>query len=459
MHKDARPRRGLRAATAAAAAGTAALILTVAACGNNGGVGGPSNAGQATVAAGQIVTLNYWTWYPAQSTLQKSIDAFEKANPSIKINLREFTNTNYQTELPLALNGGQSLDIVGVQIAAMTNTVENNLRPVSQWEQYLPSGWQSKINSTMLTQTQDAASSKTLYELPMGSIGEAVLYSNQALLAKAGITTEPATGAELAADVKKIKAADPGVEPVTFSGEGWFQDDIFFTILNQINPHLSDEVYRGEVAWNSPPMIEALTDYQKLFSSGTLDTGVLSQVEADADDAFNSGKAAFLVEGSWNSSVLSASYRKANGIDLSNVGAGTFPVVIPGGSPAVRTYAEGGLAIPKDSKHVAQAAKFIQFMTLGQGESTWAPDLVLVPSLNGYTVPQSVLASAAARSGYAAIQKLISDDVSGRGVYTTNFTSDVLDPSLDNVARGQTTPQAEAATLQSAWASGRYPTS
>jgi raffinose/stachyose/melibiose transport system substrate-binding protein len=454
MRIEARARSGLTAA-----AGAAALILAAAACGNNGGVGGASNAGQANVAAGQTVTLNYWTWYPAQSTLQKSIDAFEAANPTIKINLREFTNTNYQTELPLALNGGQALDVVGVQISAMTNTVDKDLRPVSQWESYLPSGWQSKINSTMLAQTQDAASDKTLYELPMGSIGYPVMYSNQALLAKAGIAAEPATSTELAADVKKIKTAEPGIEPVTFSGEGWFQEDIFFGILNQINPHLSDEVYQGKVAWNSPQVIEALTDYQNLFSSGTLDTGVLSQVEADADDAFNSGKAAFLVEGSWDSSVLSASYRKANGIDLSDVGGGPFPVVVPGGSPGVRTYAEGGLAIPRDSKHVAQAAKFIQFMTLGQGESTWAPDLVLVPSLNGYTVPSSVLTSPAARSGYAAIQKLIGDDVSGRGVYTTNFTADVLDPSLDNVARGQTTPKAEAATLQTAWASGRYPVS
>jgi raffinose/stachyose/melibiose transport system substrate-binding protein len=347
-----------------------------------------------------------------------------------------------------------------VQIAAMTNTVDKNLRPVSQWESYLPADWQSKINSTMLTQTQDAASDSTLYELPMGSIGDPVMYSNQALLAKAGITAEPTTGAELAADVKKIKAAEPGIEPVTFSGEGWFQEDILFALLNQINPHLSDEVYQGKVAWNSPQMIKALTEYQNMFSAGTLDTGVLSQVEADADDAFNSGKAAFLVEGSWDSSVLSASYRKANGINISDVGGGAFPAVMPGGSPAVRTYAEGGLAIPKDSKHVAQAAKFIQFMTLqGQGESTWAPDLVLVPSLNGYTVPSSVLTSPAARSGYAAIQKLIGDDVSGRGVYTTNFTSNVLDPSLANVARGHTTPKAEAAALQSAWVSGRYPVS
>jgi raffinose/stachyose/melibiose transport system substrate-binding protein len=441
MNTEARACRRLALAAAAAV-----MTLAVAACGNSGGVGGAPAAAQAT--AGQSVTLNYWTWFPAQSTLQKSIDAFEKANPTIKINLREFTNTNYQTELPLALGGGQDLDIVGVQVAAMTNSVRKDLRPVSEWASDLPANWQSQINPTMLSQAQKISQDNTLYDIPMGSIGSAFLYSNQALLSQAGITAEPTTSGQLAADVAKIKKAEPGVTPVTFSGESWWQDEVFFTVADQIDPKLSDELYTGKVAWNSPKMVQALTTYQKLFSSGTLSTGTLSLKEADADDAFNSGKAAFLLEGSWDSSVLSSAYRKANGIDVADVGATYFPVSVPGGSPAARTYSEGGLAIPKSSQHVAQAAKFIRFMTMTQqGESTWAPDLVLVPSLNG----------SAAQSGYATIQRIIDAGGSGRGEYPTNFTSDVLDNSLLQVARGQISPQSEAAKLQSAWASGRYP--
>lgn len=443
--------------TLGVSAAVLALALGAAACGNSGGVGGSSNAGQATVAAGQSVTLNYWTWFPAQATLQKSIDAFEAANPDIKINLREFSNTDYQKELPLALNGGQSLDIVGVQISAMTNTVRTRLRPVSDWQSDLPAGWQGEINSTMLGQTQKIAKDDTLYSIPMGSIGSAVVYANQDLLAKAGVSAVPATSAELSADVARIKAAEPGVAPVTFSGESWWQDEMFFTVADQIDPKLSDELYTSKVAWNSSQTVEALAAYQNLFSSGTLDKGTLSLKEADADNAFNSGKAVFLVEGSWNSSVLSSGYRQANGITLGDVGAGGFPVVVPGGQPTVRTYAEGGLAIPKSSKYTAQAAKFIAFMTTGAGVSTWASDLVLVPSLNGYQVDQSVLTTPAARNGYAAIQALINAGGSGRGEYSTTFTSNVLDNSLLDVARGQVSPQNEANTLQAAWTSGRYP--
>ncbi|MEZ0070168.1 raffinose/stachyose/melibiose transport system substrate-binding protein [Streptacidiphilus sp. MAP12-20] len=452
MRNDAQVRRGL-----AAAATALVLSLSVAACGNSGGVGGSSNAGQATVGAGQKVTLNYWTWFPAQPTLQKSIAAFEAANPNITIKLREFSNTDYQKELPLALNSGQSLDVVGVQVSAMTNTVRTQLRPVGDWAGNLPADWKSKINPAMLAQTQDIAKDKTLYSIPMGSIGSAVVYSNADVLAKLGISF-PKTQADLAADVAKVKAAGGGVAPVVFSGEAWWQDEMFFTVADQIDPKLSDELYTGKVAWNSPQLVKALTAYQNLFKNGTLDKGTLSLKETDADNTFNSGKAAFLVEGSWNSSVLSSAYRKANGITVGNVGAGAFPVVVDGGQPAARTFAEGGLAIPKSSKYAAQAAKFIQFMTTDPaGVSTWASDLVLVPSLNGYAVDPSVLTTPEAQSGYAAVQALISAGGSGRGQYSTTFTTNVLDNTLLDVARGNTAPQAAADSLQSAWASGRYP--
>jgi raffinose/stachyose/melibiose transport system substrate-binding protein len=442
----------------AVAATAVTLSLSVAACGNSGGVGGSSAASQAAIGADQTVTLNYWTWFPAQATLQKSIAAFEAANPHIKINLREFSNTDYQKELPLALNGGQSLDIVGVQITAMTNTVRTQLRPVSSYAADLPANWQSRINPTMLAQTQQIAKDHTLYSIPMGSIGSAVVYANQDLLAKVGITAVPATQADLAADVTKIKKAEPGIAPVTFSGESWWQDEMFFSIADQQDPKLSDELYTGKVAWNSPQFVSALTAYQNLYKSGTLDKGTLSLKETDADNQFNAGKAAFLVEGSWNSSVLSDAYRKANGVSINDAGAGAFPVVLPGGKAAARTYAEGGLAIPKSSKYPAQAAKFIQFMTTDSaGVNTWAADLVLAPSLNGYQISSSVLTSPAAQSGYAAVQQLLSADSSGRGAYSTTFTGNVLDNALLDVARGTTTPQSAADSLQSAWTSGRYP--
>jgi raffinose/stachyose/melibiose transport system substrate-binding protein len=451
MGNHKRARRG-----AAIAAITLVFGLAMAACGNSGGVGGAKNAGQATVGAAQTVTLNYWTWFPAQATVEKSIAAFEAANPKIKIRLREFSNTDYQKELPLALNGGQSLDVVGVQISAMTNTVSTQLRPVSDWQSNLPADWQNKINSTMVAQTKSIAKDSVLYSIPMGSIGSAIVFSNADELSKLGLSF-PQTLADLTADVAKIKAAHDGVTPVAFTGDSYFQDEMFLTVADQTDPHLSDELYTNKVAWNDPKMVTALTAYQNLYQDRVFDTATLSLKGSAGDDLFNSGKAAFLVEGSWNSSVLSSSYRTANKITVGNVGAGAFPVIVDGGRPAARTYAEGGLAIPKSSKYVAQDAKFIQFMTMGAGVPTWAQDLVLVPSETGYTIDQSVLTTPEAQQGFAAIEKVMTAPGSGRGAYNTTFTSTVLDNSLLDLARGKITPHALADSLQKQWSSGRYP--
>ena len=93
-----------------AAIGAILATLTLpllAGCGSSGGVGGAASASQ---DASGSQTINYWTWYPDQKTLQPAINAFEAANPDITVNLRVFSSQDYQKQLPLALNGGESIE-------------------------------------------------------------------------------------------------------------------------------------------------------------------------------------------------------------------------------------------------------------------------------------------------------------------------------------------------------------
>ncbi|MDF2991714.1 MAG: hypothetical protein K0S37_2228 [Microbacterium sp.] len=438
-----------RVAIGAAAAALALPMLT--ACGSNGGVGGNAPAAQQTDGP---VTLNYWTWYPDEKSLQPAIDAFEKANPDITVNLRVFASQDYQKQLPLALNGGEDIDVVGIQVSAMTNTIKDKLLPVSDYASDLDGDYTKSLDAKLLSQTAAAASDGKLYGLPMGGVSSAYLYYNNELLEANGIAV-PKTAADLAAAATKLKAAGIAT-PVVESGEGWWQEEVLFSIAGQKYPDLSDSLFVGNASWDQPEVVDALTQYKSLFDSGAIDPSVLSLTGSAPDEAFTSGKAAFLIGGSWGASMLSASFRQANGINLTDVGATPLPVV-NGGQPAVRGLAEGGMGIPAASTHKAAAAKFISYMTYGDGVEQWNKNLVYAPAAKtGFSLGDDVLTTDAARQGVANIAAVSAEPGSIR-TSQQDFLNTVEGPTILDVLRGNISAQDAAAKLQSEWSSGRYP--
>lgn len=441
-----------RTGRALAALTMAAVLPLLAACGNNGGVGGSSSAAQDESGP---VTLNYWTWYPDENSLQPAIDAFEAANPDITVKLRIFTNTDYQTQLPLALNGGESLDVVGVQVSAMTNVVKDQLRPVEEYADDLGSGYPNDLDPQILKQAQSAADDNVLYDIPMGAISSSILYYNAATLDAAGIAV-PQTAAELAEAAATLKAQGQAT-PVVQTGDGWWQEEVLFSIIGQTDPDVSDSIFLGDGSWDQPAIVNGLKAYKSLFDSGAIDTSVLSLTGSAPAEQFTSGQSAFLIDGAWQASLLSSAYREANNIALTDVGAVPLPIVTSGGKPAVRGLAEGGLAIPKSSTHVAAAAKFIAYMTFGDGVEIWDKNLVLVPTAKvAFTPDASTLTTQAAKDGFAAIQEVAAQPGSER-TSQQDFLGKVEGPTILDVLRGNITPEDAAATLQAEWKSGRYP--
>lgn len=404
----------------------------------------------ASNSSDEAQTITYWTWFPPEATLEAAVAAFENENPNINVELRTFEGPDYQKQLPLALSGGEEIDVAGVQISAMTNTVKDYLLPVKDWA----GDWLGNINTTMIDQSKAIATDGELYAVPMGSIGSPIMYYNAEMLNNLGIEV-PTTGAEWKAAVEKISASDPGITPVVFSGDGWWQEEMLFGIAEQKSPGLSDDIIGGDGSWDQKGLVDGLKAYKSLFDDGIVGSDVLSLAGSRANEIFVAGDAAFYIDGSWNNSLLSESYRKDNSIGLTDVGAAPLPV-IDGGSPSVRALAEGGLAIPAASKHVEAATKFIEFMVSTAGANVWAKDLVLVPSLNGYELPDGILTSAAAKEGFASASKVIGSPTSKRDSQQ-DFLNQVEGNTILDVLRGTVTPEQAAATLQSEWNSGRYP--
>lgn len=436
------------------AALVAAVLAVVTACSDSGGVGGLENAEQDT--SGGPVTLQYWTWFPPEATVKELIAAYEKANPDITIELHQYAAGDYRQSAQLALNSGEDIDIVGVQVAAMTKDVRETVRPVKEWAENLPDDWESQLREEPLDQARAAAEDGELYELPMGSMGSVVMYYNAALLDELGIDP-PTTAEELTAASKKIRAAKPSITPAVFIGEPYWQLEMLWTIIGQTNPMLSDRVSSEGVDWTDPEIVQGLADYKAMFANGAFDTSTLSLKAPRPVELFGSGKAAFLFDGSWRAALLSADYRKQNKIAVKDVGALPFPIVRDGGKPAVRTGAEGGLAIPKASTHVKEAADFIAWMTMGEGADLWGEQLLLEPAKKSFVLPDGVLASPAAKAGYQAIQDVLQTPSSNRAPAGGADFNNVGGNGVLDVLNDYKSPKDAAAALQTEWTSGRYP--
>ncbi|MER6824718.1 extracellular solute-binding protein [Streptosporangium sp. NPDC000563] len=451
----------MRGTARAFALTTAALALGLTGC----SAGGPADARpvqQAVPKAGEEtkkpekpagpVTLKYWTFTPPEAALKKAVAAFEKANPGIKVELRTFAEADYRKRLPKALADDEKLDVVGLPIPTMTRSVANRLRPVDDWKDKVSGGWVDELEKNAVKQTEKAAKGGTLYSVPMGSNGGAVMYYNAGLLSELGLSF-PKTAADLESVVRRVKKEIPDLRPVVFSGEPRRQEELLFTIASQSHPTLSDELLAGGRPWNGPEVVSALTAYRSLFDRGVLAKSGLALKGDRPAELFRSGKALFLVDGSGRSPMLSASYRKTAKISVKEIGAGPFPTVLQGSKPAVRSTAEVGLAIPKSSKHVAEAATLIEFLTVGEGVSDWVGDLALVPAREDFRIDSSVFADSEGKEGYAAIQELVKDGGS-LNVPDESFLERVEGDVILDVAHGRITPKKAADRLQEEWSRG-----
>ncbi|GAA3409791.1 hypothetical protein GCM10018952_11810 [Streptosporangium vulgare] len=441
---------------------TAALALGLTACSAGGAVDGRPVA-QSVPDAGEKtkkpekpagpVTLKYWTFSPPAPALKRAITAFEEANPGIEVELRTFSAAEYRKRLPGALDGDEALDVVGLPTPTMTRAVANRLRPVADWKDKVSGGWVEELDEGAVEQTRKAAKNGELYSVPMGSSGGAVMYYNASLLAELG-ESFPKTAADLESIVMRVKKEIPDLRPVVFSGEPRRQEELLFTVASQTHPTLSDDLLAGDKPWNGPEAVSALTAYRSLFDRGVLAKSALTLKGDRPAELFRDGKALFLVDGSGRSSMLSTSYRKTTKVSVKKIGAGPFPTVLSGAKPAVRSAVEVGLAVPKSSKHVAEAATLIEFLTAGDGVSIWAGDLTMVPSRGDFRMESSVFATPEGKDGYAAIQELVRDGAS-LNVPDEVFLERAEGDAILDVAHGRTTAKKAADRLQEEWTRGQ----
>ena len=254
----------------------------------------------AAPALAQQKEVTVWSWF-IQSTMQKSIAAFEKAHPDVKVNYTYYNySPEYITALKAAAASGSLPDVIGLQPGSLTQQYRDNLMAVNdlavkEWG----ADWADKVFPVNRKQMLmgNPPGDKNYYIVPQESQVLCVWY-NRKLFEKLGIEV-PKTYDDLKAATKKL--TDSGNIPM-FQGaaDGWQNENVFLMLANQFSPGLVDKAQAGQAPWTSPELLEAIKAWKGLFDDGVFQQGALgAHAYPTGAQLFAQGKVGMMALGSW----------------------------------------------------------------------------------------------------------------------------------------------------------------
>ena len=315
-------------------------------------------AGAGNSASGKVTTITFWHAYAtnaASPELQRLtkivIPQFEKLHPGIKVDQVPFAYGDLQQKLTTSTAGGTLPDVIRSDIAWVP--------------QYAKLGVFAKLDAALpdfksLSKVVYPGSLATnfykghYYGLPLDTNTRVLMYNQQALTA-AGISSPPATFADLRADAPKLKAkginlfADSGtggwnILPWIWSGGGSLTNSTYTKATGYLN------------SARTVAAVQLLVDLYKQGAIPSLITG--DQGATGTEDGLATGKYATILDGPWMVPIFRSAYPNFH-LQTAPVPAG------PGGSISV----VGGedIVMTQASKHKAASEEFIRFML-----SPWA---------------------------------------------------------------------------------------
>ena len=313
------------------------------------GCGGGGAAG--TTPTASTVTLTYWYTEGTSETpvILQLIQQFEQQNPTIKINAEYKPFGQTQSAFATAAAAGKAPDIQRSDVGWVTQFA--SLRYLLPIDSYVS---QSDIADYLTAPLSYDKYNGHLYGLPQVTDFLALLY-NKAELAKAGITSPPATMSDFEAAAMKIvqiKVAKYGFET---SCASYFALPFLWSFGGgMIDP-------QNNILVNNAGSVAGLTFLLKLQN-----TDKVMPPKVDFSNGYNnmvndlkSGETAMIFDGPWEvSNILTGSAFTGNSSNLGIAGIPTGPGGQTGSPVGGQTY-----VIYAGTAHPAEAYKFISFMS------------------------------------------------------------------------------------------------
>ncbi|MCC9195368.1 extracellular solute-binding protein [Arthrobacter sp. zg-Y820] len=309
-----------------AAAATSALVLglSLAAC-SGGDTGASSDRPE-----NEVHVLVYGD---AGNTVEQAmVDKFNETS-DVKVVLDTIPGAEYQQKLQTVIDTDSAPDVFfNWGGGSITDFVDAGLlMPLNDFMEEDP-----QLREGFLPTVLEAATVEDeVYGIPMRGTQPVMLFSNEEVLASAGITEPPATWDDLMAAVEQLKAA--GVTPIALGGADEWPTQMWFSYVYDrvAGPELFEAALNGDTSvWESEESREALGMLRELVDSGAFGSNYQSVKFTDGGSAslLSSGQAGFELMGSW---AYSTHRDAAPEFAANSLGYSEFPEIEGGkGDPA-----------------------------------------------------------------------------------------------------------------------------
>jgi len=339
MDNSGRRRRNAIKLVGVAAAAT--TLLAMAGCSSNSS--GTSSDGNVTIEFAQ-----WWEPELGDGQFRGLMDQFEKENPGIKVDLVSGPYASTKEQLFAGAASGTMPDVVGLDGAWVSDFAKQGV--IADLSKLMSdSGYDE---SQLASQIKVDGST---YMIPVVNFVYP-MFTNDGLLAQAGVTAPPSTRTEFADAAKKITALGGDVSgwvlPLSLEAPNGVQNDVMSWVWASGGSMLKDgqpDLTNGDVS--------SATDFiQQMWNDKVIAPGSFTMKEQDKVEEFTNGRVGMMID-----SLAHINLIRQSNPDL------TFSIsAIPAkdGFTGERgiPYASWGIGVAENSEHKDAAFKLVQFL-------------------------------------------------------------------------------------------------
>ena len=302
----------------------------------------------AVFAQTNIEFIQWWEPEMPVGSLRSIMDAFEKANPDIKVTLVSGPYATTHDQIVVGAASGTLSDVVGLDGAWVNGLAK----------QGAIASMDSLMDETKYDRSQIADITKVDGQSVMFPLATFVypVFVNLDLAKAAGVDTMPTNRTEFAAAAKKMTNPEKNqygwVLPLSLQNPGGIQNDVMSWVWASGASMMKD----GKPDVDNKAVVDTLTYVKSLQDAGVISPGIFAKREQEKVEEFANGRVGMMID-----SLAHINLIRQRNPNL-HFGISALPAVDGYTGKRGLPYAAWGIGISNSTQHKAEAWKLVSYL-------------------------------------------------------------------------------------------------